>query len=127
MNSVLVVDDSRVVREMIASELQQMGYTVSIAIDGLDALAHLERALPDLIITDIVMPQMNGYELCRWVKSDPRTKHIPVMMCSTKDQQFDRYWGLKQGADAYITKPCPVTEMIRAIQTLLANSECQAA
>lgn len=127
MNSVLVVDDSRVVREMIASELQQMGYTVSIAIDGLDALAQLERALPDLIITDIVMPQMNGYELCRWVKTHPRTKHIPVMMCSTKDQQFDLYWGLKQGADAYITKPCPVSEMICAIQTLLAKPECQAA
>jgi twitching motility two-component system response regulator PilH len=127
MNSVLVVDDSVVVREMISSELRHMGYDVKVAIDGVDALTQLENALPDLVIVDIVMPRMNGYELCRWIKSDPRTKNIPVIMCSTKDQEFDRYWGMKQGADAYVTKPCPVSDMIHAIQTLLANSGNRAA
>jgi twitching motility two-component system response regulator PilH len=127
MNSVLVVDDSVVVREMISSELRHMGYDVKVAIDGVDALTQLENALPDLVIVDIVMPRMNGYELCRWIKSDPRTKNIPVIMCSTKDQEFDRYWGMKQGADAYVTKPCPVSDMIHAIQTLLANTGNRAA
>jgi twitching motility two-component system response regulator PilH len=74
-----------------------------------------------LVITDVVMPRMNGYELCRWLKSDPRTHHIPVVMCSTKSEDFDRYWGMKQGADAYVTKPCPPREMMSAIHYLLTQ------
>ncbi len=119
MNSVLVVDDSAVVREMISMQLRQGGFSVSVANDGMDAIAHIQATRPDLVITDIVMPRMNGYELCRWIKSDPRTHHIPVMMCSIKDEDFDRYWGMKQGADAYVTKPCPPMEMMSAIQYLL--------
>jgi twitching motility two-component system response regulator PilH len=119
MNSVLIVDDSIVVREMISEQLRQSGYEVSVATDGMDAIEHIQATRPDLVITDIVMPRMNGYELCRWIKSDPRTHHIPVMMCSTKSEEFDRYWGIKQGADAYVIKPCPPAEMMTAIQHLL--------
>jgi twitching motility two-component system response regulator PilH len=119
MNSVLVVDDSLVVREMISEQLRQSGFDVSVANDGIDAIEQIEAGRPDLVITDIVMPRMNGYELCRWIKSDPRTHHIPVMMCSSKSEEFDRYWGIKQGADAYVTKPCPPAEMMTAIQYLL--------
>lgn len=116
-----MVDDSAVVREMISTELRQSGYEVQIAIDGVDAISHIKKHPPDLVITDVVMPRMNGYELCRWIKSDPRTKKIPVMMCSIKDEEFDRYWGMKQGADAYVTKPCPPGEMMEAIRYLLTK------
>ncbi|MBW4420548.1 MAG: response regulator [Myxacorys californica WJT36-NPBG1] len=119
MNSVLIVDDSVTVREMIADQLRQIGFEVAVAADGVDAIAQLQTSLPDLVITDIIMPRMNGYELCRWIKSDPRTHSIPVMMCSIKSEEFDRYWGIKQGADAYVTKPCPPNEMMNAIQVLL--------
>ena len=119
MSWVLVVDDSAVVREMISLELRQNGYEVQIAIDGVDAVSVIQTHPPDLVITDVVMPRMNGYELCRWIKSDPRTQDIPVMMCSIKDEEFDRYWGIKQGADAYVTKPCAPGEMLEAIRYLL--------
>ncbi|NDJ18282.1 response regulator transcription factor [Myxacorys almedinensis] len=119
MNSVLIVDDSKMVREMISDQLRQIGFEVTVAADGVDAIAQIETHPPDLVITDIIMPRMNGYELCRWIKSDPKTNQIPVMMCSVKAEEFDRYWGIKQGADAYVTKPCPPDEMMDAIYVLL--------
>lgn len=81
-----------------------------------------QKHLPDLVITDVVMPRMNGYELCRWIKSDPRSQAIPVMICSIKGEDFDRYWGMKQGADAYMTKPCPPSEMLSAVNHLLNSN-----
>lgn len=122
MSWVLVVDDSAVVRELISTELRHRGFDVAVANDGVDAISVIQKHPPDLVITDVVMPRMNGYELCRWIKSDPRSQNIPVMMCSIKGEDFDRYWGIKQGADAYMTKPCPPSEMLSAIQYLLARS-----
>lgn len=84
MSLVLVVDDSAVVRAMLAEELLQRGYDVILATDGLDAMTMMQANRPDLVITDVVMPRMNGYELCRWIKSDLQLCNIPVMMCSTK-------------------------------------------
>jgi len=62
---------------------------------------------------------MNGYELCRWIKADPTTQGIPVLMCSSKSEEFDRYWGMKQGADAYMTKPFHPQDLVRAVKQLL--------
>jgi twitching motility two-component system response regulator PilH len=76
-------------------------------------------ALPDLIVLDIVMPEMNGYDFCRRVKSDPKTKDLPVIMCSSKSEEFDHYWGLKQGADAYLNKPFEPSELLSTIKQLL--------
>lgn len=119
MSAVLVVDDSTMVRIILAECLESSGFEVIEAIDGIEAIEQIQTHRPDLVITDIVMPRMNGYELCRWIKSDPRTKSIPVMMCTTKDEYFDRYWGLKQGADAYIAKPYRPLEMVNAVKHLL--------
>ncbi len=119
MSAVLVVDDSTMVRIILAECLESSGFEVIEAIDGIEAIEQIQTHRPDLVITDIVMPRMNGYELCRWIKSDPRTKSIPVMMCTTKDEDFDRYWGLKQGADAYIAKPYRPLEMVNAVKHLL--------
>ena len=119
MRTVLVVDDSNTVREMIADLLGKVGIKVLEASDGAEAKQKIEASPPDLVVMDIVMPNMNGYELCRWVKSNRTTQDIPVVICSSKGEEFDRYWGMKQGADAYIAKPFQPTELIGTVKQLL--------
>jgi twitching motility two-component system response regulator PilH len=121
MSTVLVVDDSNTVREMIAELLSKVGITVIEASDGEEAKEKMQLNRPDLVVMDIVMPKMNGYELCRWVKSNQATQDIPVVLCSSKAEEFDRYWGMKQGADAYIAKPFRPTEMIETVKQLLRS------
>jgi twitching motility two-component system response regulator PilH len=116
---VLVVDDSLSQREMIATLLRTSGMKVTTASNGEEALECLKSSLPDLVITDVVMPKMNGYEFCRNIKKNPATGHIPVLMCTSKGEEFDRYWGMKQGADAYIAKPFKPNDLDRAVQKLL--------
>ncbi len=119
MSTVLVVEDSVTQREMITDLLKGSGLSVSIATDGVEALEHFEGQYPDLVVLDIVMPRMNGYEVCRRIKADPKTQHVPVVMCSSKGEEFDRYWGMKQGADAYIAKPFQPTELVGTVKQLL--------
>lgn len=121
MSTVLIVDDSSTLREMISGLLIKAGMTVVEAKDGVEAMAKIEASPPDLVVLDIVMPNMNGYELCRWVKNNPNTQTIPVVICSSKSEEFDRYWGMKQGADAYIAKPFRPTEMVETVKQLLRN------
>lgn len=122
MGMVLVVDDSALAREMLVTELRRVGFTVDTAIDGADAKVKIEAVTPILVITDLIMPNVNGYELCRWIKTNPATQKLPVIMCSTKSEDFDRYWGMKQGADAYITKPYQPKDMINAVKYLLEEA-----
>jgi twitching motility two-component system response regulator PilH len=124
MSVVLVVDDSATAREMLVAELQRAGFRVMAAADGAEAMEHIKVTPPALVITDLIMPRVNGYELCRNIKSGPLTKHVPVIMCSTKAEEFDRYWGMKQGADAYITKPYQPKDMINAVKYLLEEAGC---
>ena len=119
MSTVLVVEDSIPQREMIIGLLRQMGLEVDSASDGIEALEHIQSHPPDVILLDIVMPRMNGYELCRKLKADPITQHVPVVMCSSKGEEFDRYWGMKQGADAYIAKPFQPAELVGTVKQLL--------
>jgi twitching motility two-component system response regulator PilH len=119
MSVVLVVEDSIPQREMITELLRGSGLDVAIANDGVEALASIQVNPPDLVVLDIVMPRMNGYELCRRLKSDPLTQKVPVVMCSSKGEEFDRYWGMKQGADAYIAKPFQPTELVGTVKQLL--------
>jgi twitching motility two-component system response regulator PilH len=123
MSTVLIVDDSPTVRQMVSEQLRKVGYTVIEAVDGEEAVDKIKSTLPDLVVTDIVMPRKNGYELCRWIKSDPKTKDIPVVMCTSKSEEFDVYWGMKQGADAYITKPYHPPDLVAAVKRLLAASK----
>jgi twitching motility two-component system response regulator PilH len=122
MSMVLVVDDSEMAREMLVLELERNGFKVHTATDGMDAVEQLKHVAPSLVITDLIMPRMNGYELCRHIKTQPGTKAVPVIMCSTKGEDFDRYWGMKQGADAYITKPYQPKDMINAVKYLLEEA-----
>jgi twitching motility two-component system response regulator PilH len=123
MSHILVVDDSPSQREMISALLKTSGMVVTEASNGEEALESLLNSqnsqLPDLVITDIVMPRMNGYEFCRKLKSTPHTEHIPVLMCTSKGEEFDRYWGMKQGADAYIAKPFKPNELNKTVKQLL--------
>jgi len=119
MSSVLVVEDSPPQRAMITALLKDNGLEVTTANDGVEALDQLKDYRPDIVVMDIVMPRMNGYELCRKLKSDPNTKTVPVVMCSTKGEDFDRHWGMKQGADAYISKPFQPQELVRTVKQLL--------
>jgi twitching motility two-component system response regulator PilH len=119
MSTVLVVEDSVAQREMITDLLRGSGLTVTVASDGVEALEKIQGQRPDLVVLDIVMPRMNGYEVCRRLKADPKTQHVPIVMCSSKGEEFDRYWGMKQGADAYIAKPFQPTELVGTVKQLL--------
>ncbi len=119
MSTVMVVEDSVTQREMISNLLKDSGLHVTVASDGVEALEQVQKQCPDLVVLDIVMPRMNGYELCRRLKSDPKTQKIAVVMCSSKGEEFDRYWGMKQGADAYIAKPFQPTELVGTVKQLL--------
>ncbi len=119
MSTVLIVDDSQTVRQMLSELLQDSGLQVIEATNGLEAKEKMQAKQPDLVITDLIMPEMNGYDLCRWIKRDPAMQNIPVLICSTKSEEFDRYWGMKQGADAYITKPFHPVEMLKTVKQLL--------
>jgi len=119
MSKVLVVEDSLAQRQMISDLLKGSGLTVSVAGNGVEALERVRDYVPDIVVLDIVMPQMNGYELCRRLKADPKTQNVPVVMCSSKGEEFDRYWGMRQGADAYIAKPFQPMELIGTVKQLL--------
>ena len=119
MFKILIVDDSPSQREMMVSLLENNYFQIATAGNGLEAIAQVKLMQPDLIISDIVMPSMNGYDLCRQLKSDPKTKHIPIVLCSTKSTVIDHHWGFKQGADAYINKPFTPTDLVNTVKELL--------
>ncbi|AFY59285.1 response regulator transcription factor [Synechococcus sp. PCC 6312] len=122
MSNVLVVEDSAPQREMISELLAKSGMTVALATDGVEALEQVKALQPDIVVLDIVMPRKNGYEVCREIKSDPSTQNVPVIICSSKGEDFDKYWGMKQGADAYIVKPFQPKELIGTIKQLLRGA-----
>ncbi|WP_448381148.1 response regulator transcription factor [Gloeomargarita sp.] len=120
MATVLVVEDQRTQREMIVSLLEQDGFQVLAAEDGDEAWALVRGGqIPDVVVMDVVMPRMNGYELVRRLRDNPQTKQIPVLMCSSKGETFDKHWGLKQGADAYIVKPFEPQDLLGTVRHLL--------
>lgn len=121
MSTVLVVEDSATQRQMISDLLKESGLNASVisVADGVEALEQIQNQAPDIVVLDIVMPRMNGYEVCRQIKTDPNTENVPVIMCSSKGEEFDKYWGMKQGADAYIAKPFEPAELIGTIKQLL--------
>jgi twitching motility two-component system response regulator PilH len=104
---------------MIAELLKKSGLHVIVAGDGVEALEQIRGHAPDLVVLDIIMPRMNGYEVCRRLKSDSKTQNLAVVMCSAKKEEFDRYWGIRQGADAYICKPFRPQELIGTVKQLL--------
>lgn len=114
-----MVEDSPTQRELISGVLKGSGLSVIVACDGVEALEQVQGHLPDIVVLDIVMPRMNGYEVCRRLKANAKTQSLAVVMCSAKKEEFDRYWGMRQGADAYICKPFHPQELLVTVKQLL--------
>src|SRR5206468_13114795 len=116
---ILVADDSPNIREILKISLEGDGYTVVLAEDGEMALAVVAQEKPDLLIMDVMMPKVNGFQVCRRVKTDRATHDVPVIMLSAKSAQQDVYWGKDCGADEYMTKPFSTMELVKTIERLL--------
>ncbi|MDF1535109.1 MAG: response regulator [bacterium] len=116
---ILVVDDSPFIHELVKDVLVKEGYEIDRAMDGHEAMLSIGEAPPDLVLLDIIMPEMSGYQVCRLIRSDERLKALPVVMMTAKDTQKDRFWGLEVGADAYITKPIEQQALLETISSLL--------
>ena len=115
---ILIVDDSSTDRQSLLEKLAKQGFACVTAVDGADAIAKSKSELPDLILMDVIMPGMNGYEATRAITRDEATRHIPVIMCTSKNQETDRIWGMRQGAKDYMLKPINARELVSKIKAL---------
>ncbi|MBE7380073.1 MAG: response regulator [Leptolyngbya sp. SIO1E4] len=116
--TILIVEDTPSEMELMRCYLLEDGYTVIGAATAQEAIDKAVELNPAAIVTDVVMPGMSGFELCRSLKKAPATANIPVIICSSKNQEIDRLWGMKQGADAYITKPFTQSQLVRAVKSV---------
>ena len=119
MATILLVEDTASERELMTGYLQEAGHLVIDASNGNEALQKLESTDPDLVVTDLVMPGMSGLELCRNLKKNPKTEALPVIACTSKNQELDRLWGMKQGIKIYITKPYSKEEIVNAVTSVV--------
>jgi two-component system, chemotaxis family, response regulator PixH len=118
MSTILVVEDTPSEMELMSHYLRESGYSVIGVINAKDALKKAIEQKPDVIVTDVVMPGMSGFELCRSLKKHPETEKVPIIICTSKNQEIDRLWGMRQGADAYVTKPFTREQLVRAIKSV---------
>jgi len=123
--TILVVDDSPTVRKLISGKLEKSGHTVVCAADGVEALEQLEGGLPDLVLLDITMPRMDGYEVCKQIRANPEARDLPVVMISGKDGFFDKVRGRMAGTTGYVTKPFGPETLMKALETYLAPTNEQ--
>ena len=119
MARILIVDDSPSQLMGIRRIVEKLGHEALTAEDGAAGVEAAKRELPDLILMDVVMPNLNGFQATRSITREPSTKHIPIVLVTTKDQDTDRVWGMRQGAKAYITKPFTESQLIEVINSLL--------
>ncbi len=118
---VLVVDDEPDIVETLKFRLESQGFEVITAYDGLEALEKARNERPDLIILDLMLPKMDGYQVCRLLKFDEKYSNIPVLMLTAKTQEIDRTTGLKTGADEYMTKPFDSQELMKTVKDMLTS------
>jgi len=119
---ILVVDDEIYIVHILDFSLGMEGYEVITALDGEQALEKLKSDRPDLIVLDIMMPKLDGYEVCKAIKSDPETRQIPVILLSAKGRNVDQKLGFDVGADDYITKPFSPRKLVERINQLLGQA-----
>ena len=116
VHKILVVDDSKTELHHLTEILGKRGYTVRTAENGEEAMRRLDEETPDLILMDVVMPGQNGFHLTRAITRDPRFLNVPVIMCTSKNQETDKVWGMRQGARDYIVKPVNAEELLGKIR-----------
>src|SRR5487761_2015087 len=119
MARILIVDDSPSQLIGLKRMVEKLGHQVVTAEDGSAGVEAARREKPDLILMDVVMPNLNGFQATRTISKDPGTAHIPIILVTTKDQETDKVWGLRQGAKAYVTKPIKEEELIKALNEFL--------
>ena len=127
MARILIVDDSPSQLMGIRRIVEKLGHDALTAEDGAAGVEAAKREIPDLILMDVVMPNLNGFQATRSITRDATTKHIPVILVTTKDQDTDRVWGMRQGAKAYITKPFSESELAELIGQYLSGGAPTAA
>ena len=120
---ILIVEDNPAQALLLQHLMEKYGYTVSVACNGVEALAHLQEHIPSLVISDILMPEMDGYELCRNIKVNDDLKSVPVMLLTQLSEPEDIIKGLECGADNFVTKPYDHKLLIRRIRYIFANQE----
>lgn len=118
VKKILVVDDSPTERHVMVELLTKNGYQVITAENGEEGIAKAKAELPDLVLMDVVMPGLNGYQATRTLTRDEATKNIPVIVCTSKGQETDKIWGLRQGAHDYMVKPVNGEELLAKIAAL---------
>jgi len=118
INTILVIDDSPTDRHILSRMLTKSGYQVGTAESGEEGVLKIKQYMPDLVLMDVVMPGINGFQATRMLARDDETRHIPVILCTSKDQETDKIWGLRQGARAYITKPVSIDDLLQKIKNL---------
>ena len=118
IKNILVVDDSPTDRQYLTDILTKNGFKVTTAENAEDGLSKVKQVNPDLVLMDVVMPGQNGYQATRELSKDEATKHIPVIICTSKNQETDKVWGLRQGAKDYVTKPVNGAELLQKIKAL---------
>lgn len=119
MTTVLIVEDSPTEANIISSCLQRAGFIPLVVTSSEAARLQLQYQTPDAIVLDVVLPGESGFELCRELRKVPATASVPIVICSTKDGDIDKFWAKKQGASAYVTKPIDQDELIRTMQSVL--------
>ena len=118
MARILIAEDEPDIRELVAFTLRFAGHEVTPTANGEEALQQASVVIPDLILMDVVMPGQNGFQLTRAISRDPLYADVPIIMCTSKNQETDRVWGMRQGARDYITKPVDATELMAKIKAL---------
>lgn len=118
IQKILIVDDSPTERYFLTDILVKNGFSVSTAENGEDALMKIKADKPQLILMDVVMPGQNGFQITRAISRDPETQDVPVIICTSKNQETDRIWGLRQGARDYLVKPIDPQELLAKIAAL---------
>lgn len=118
IQKILVVDDSATDRFYLTELLEKAGFNVITAENGEDCLAKVDAEMPDLVVMDVIMPGLNGFQATRALSKNPQTAHIPVIMCTGKEQATDRLWALRQGAKECVIKPVEAAELLGKIQAL---------
>jgi twitching motility two-component system response regulator PilH len=116
IKNILLVDDSKTELHFLSDLLGKRGYTVRTAENAEEAMRRLGEEKPDLILMDVVMPGQNGFQLTRAITRDPRFSSVPVIMCTSKNQETDKVWGMRQGARDYIVKPVDADELVGKIK-----------
>jgi two-component system phosphate regulon response regulator PhoB len=122
VTSVLLVDDERDLLSLVDFNLRAAGFETFLATTGEEALAQLRRRVPDLVLLDLMLPDVPGTEVCRHIKSDPRTRHVPVVMLTAKGEEVDRVVGFELGADDYVTKPFSVRELVLRLRAVVRRA-----